>query len=194
MTYSKGLAEPSTNIIAPHYPRFDSVDGMNTRPPAQRASIHFILASGLFSGCFSKAPGTIGSLACLIVWLLGAHLGFGHSPPEAIAAVIAVAALGLWSTKRCLAELAQNGEGATDPQFIVIDEWAGLLIPLALATPTEPLEWFGALALFRAFDILKPWPVSAAEGLPGAWGVMADDLVAGGLAAAVLYGGIRLFA
>jgi phosphatidylglycerophosphatase A len=105
-----------------------------------------------------------------------------------------VTAIGVWAIGRCLSESAANGAPVEDPQFVVIDEWAGLLIPLALTTPDEPALLLAAFVLFRLFDILKPWPVSAAERLPGAWGVMADDLVAGGLAAAVLYGGLRFFA
>ncbi|MFM1849146.1 MAG: hypothetical protein RL417_2620 [Pseudomonadota bacterium] len=125
---------------------------------------------------------------CLVAWLLGAALGMCLTPECDAALILGAAALGLWATQRCLDDLPAAETRKADPQFIVIDEWAGLLIPLALAAPETPLSWVGAFALFRLFDIAKPWPVSAAERLPGAWGVMADDLVAGGLAAAVLYG------
>jgi len=68
---------------------------------------------------------------------------------------------------------------------IIIDEVAGQTVALLFA----PLSWPTAVAaffLFRLFDILKPWPASAAERLPGGAGVMADDLVAGLMAGIVL--------
>lgn len=68
--------------------------------------------------------------------------------------------------------------GQSDPSFIVIDELAGILCALAIA----PFEWAWALLaflLFRILDIFKPFPVDKLEKLPGAWGVMADDLGAG---------------
>ena len=73
-----------------------------------------------------------------------------------------------------------------DPGAIVIDEFAGQWIALLFA----PMTLWGGLAafgLFRLFDIWKPWPVGALErGVPGAFGVMVDDLAAGLMALAVL--------
>ena len=74
-----------------------------------------------------------------------------------------------------------------DPSQVVIDEVAGTwlavaLIP-ALTLATQPLVAVVlAVAAFRLFDIAKPWPVGWLERLPGAWGIMADDLAAGLLA------------
>lgn len=75
-----------------------------------------------------------------------------------------------------------------DPQFIVIDEWIGLSITLiAIYGVKNPLLLsIVALVLFRFFDITKLWPISAFENLPGAFGVLADDIAAGLLAAGVL--------
>jgi phosphatidylglycerophosphatase A len=70
----------------------------------------------------------------------------------------------------------------------VIDEVVGLWITLA----SVPLSvgWYAlGFVLFRIFDIFKPWPVSWADRhLPGAWGIMLDDVVAGLYAAGILFG------
>lgn len=74
-----------------------------------------------------------------------------------------------------------------DPRNVVIDEVAGQLLTFLFAAPAG---WFAALAgfgLFRLFDVAKPFPARAAEGLPGGWGIMSDDLVAGLYAAAALW-------
>ena len=135
----------------------------------------------------------MGSLACLCFWLILNAAGICREPICDISLVVAVALVGSWATERCLADLTKASGTATDPQFVVIDEWAGLLIPLSFSSLESPATWLAAFALFRLFDIWKPGPVRAAERLPGASGVMADDVVAGILAAAVLYGGIYLF-
>ena len=68
----------------------------------------------------------------------------------------------------------------------VVGLWLAVLIPLTLIPLPLELRWWvllGALALFRIFDIAKPWPVSLLErSLPGGWGVVADDLMAGAMA------------
>jgi phosphatidylglycerophosphatase A len=74
-----------------------------------------------------------------------------------------------------------------DPGAIVVDEAAGQLVALyGLAAPAAPESWVLALALFRVCDVMKPWPISASQRLPGGWGVVADDLLAGLLALGVV--------
>jgi len=115
---------------------------------------------------------TLASAVVLPALLLGpwACLGLG----------IALAAAGWWSAF----QVVEHGE---DPRWFVADEGAGMLLGMAaLAQPS----WLGAalaLALFRAFDGLKPWPVSWADDQPGATGVMLDDLLAGACVALVLF-------
>lgn len=67
-----------------------------------------------------------------------------------------------------------------DPQWIVIDEWCGLSVTLLAYNPQDP-AWvpYAAFIAFRLFDITKIPPVSQAERLPGAFGIMLDDVVAG---------------
>ncbi len=75
-----------------------------------------------------------------------------------------------------------------DNPAIVIDEVAGCWLALALCPHSIFWATIG-VALFRAFDVIKPWPVSWADtNVPGALGVMLDDLLAGAFTAALLYG------
>lgn len=76
-----------------------------------------------------------------------------------------------------------------DPQWIVIDEVSGQLITYYLffwITPLNWKSWFLGFILFRLFDIWKPFPARQLERLPGGWGIMADDWMAGIYAAIVL--------
>ena len=75
--------------------------------------------------------------------------------------------------------------GKKDASEVVIDELAGQWIAL-LVVPLDWRWWLAAFVLFRLFDIVKPGLVRMAERLPGGLGVMADDVVAGVLAAALL--------
>jgi phosphatidylglycerophosphatase A len=75
--------------------------------------------------------------------------------------------------------LSLNGESAKDPQWIVIDEWAGLFVALIGVDARIFSQVVLAFVLFRIFDISKLGPIRAAERLPGAVGIMADDIVAG---------------
>lgn len=116
------------------------------------------------------APGTFGSAAGLLLfWAVRAS---GSLAVE-LAVVLAVTAVGVAAATR-----AESVTGRHDPGLIVIDETAGMLVTLAAV----PVGFGGAVAgflAFRLFDIVKPFPARRAERLPGGWGVMADDLVAG---------------
>ncbi|WP_297492225.1 phosphatidylglycerophosphatase A [Acidocella sp.] len=135
-------------------------------------NIHKILASGFGLGYAPKAPGTFGSLLGLALGT--ALLSLGHLP--LLFGIVIVSGLGIHAITR-LPEAATQ-----DPGWIVIDEIAGQMIPLlALTGPSIP----GILlcfALFRLFDIFKPGPVAWADRRHDAYGVMGDDLIAGGLA------------
>lgn len=137
-----------------------------------------MLVCGLGSGFVPKAPGTVGSLAAVAIWWF---LLADTSLVIQLVAIVAVTALGTWLTGRVQARYRVN-----DPGAIVIDEFAGQWIALLFA-PLTPLGMLAGFALFRLFDIWKPWPVGALErGVPGPFGVMVDDLAAGLMALAVL--------
>jgi phosphatidylglycerophosphatase A len=75
-----------------------------------------------------------------------------------------------------------DSRSAKDPQWIVIDEWAGLFVALIGVDARNLWQVLLAVILFRVFDISKVGPIRSAERLPGAVGIMADDVVAGGFA------------
>jgi len=130
-----------------------------------------LLSTFGYAGLFPFAPGTVGSLAGLVVY---AGLWWSGAPSSGLAAAIAVVfGVGIWS-----ATAAERHFGATDPGPVVIDEVAGMLITLFLV----PVSVTGAAAgfiLFRLFDIVKPFPAGRLERLPGGLGVMCDDAMAG---------------
>jgi phosphatidylglycerophosphatase A len=130
-----------------------------------------ILALWFGAGLAPKAPGTFGSLAALPFGLAAAYWG-GPYAVLALAAVIFL--IGIRETGRYIS----NG-GNHDPGEVVIDEVAGQLMPLAFI-PIGFLPYLAAFILFRAADILKPWPCSLIDRTStSAFGVMADDIVAG---------------
>ena len=129
-----------------------------------------LVASFGYAGRFPVAPGTAGSAAAVLVFVVVRLTG----SPTVEAGVIAIlAAAGVWS-----ATLAERQLGVTDPSVVVIDEVVGMLVTLAFM----PLGWKGVtvgFVLFRLFDIMKPYPCARAERLRGGWGIMADDVIAG---------------
>lgn len=136
------------------------------------------IATALGAGLSPKAPGTAGSAVALIAWwflLRGV-------PLSAYLAVLVVGfALGVWACEVSDRRLQMHDQGA-----LVWDEVIGMWITLFAAPP----QWWWMLAgfaLFRLFDIWKPWPVSWADRrVHGGLGVMLDDVVAGVYALVVL--------
>ena len=108
------------------------------------------------------------------LWLLAL------SPAALAVALAAVVALGVWA-----ADEAERALAAKDPGAIVVDEVAGMMLSVLTLSPTPAVLVSGFL-LFRVFDVLKPFPANVAQRLPGGVGVMADDLVAGAYALALL--------
>ena len=162
---------------------------MSSRPAPRLA---WWLATGFGSGYLRPAPGTWGTLAGLLAWLglvLGLRtLGGAWTGWLLLAAPALVTALAVWSAGRVVAET-----GRKDPSFIVADEWAGIwfaLTPLLFTVTLQPQPWtlwaarlVAPFMLFRLFDIWKPGLVDTAQQLPGGWGVVMDDVLAGILAA-----------
>jgi phosphatidylglycerophosphatase A len=135
----------------------------------------------------------------------------GHPAPAlillpSVLALLVVGALGVWCSS-----LVVSYAGIKDPQYVVIDEVSGMhltlvlaIMPLGLPTSLLPADEASGFALysglsllnwkylllgfilFRVFDIWKPWPIRRLEKLPGGWGIMADDWMAGIYAAILL--------
>jgi len=139
-----------------------------------------LLANVIGVGDIRYAPGTWGSVVAACVALVVAIALPGGWLPWAFLSLAGLATVvGLLAVP-----VAQDHYGSLDPGQVVIDEVAGLWLALAVIPggwlEARPLLGvLAALLLFRALDIAKPWPVSMVERIPGAWGVMLDDLVAG---------------
>jgi phosphatidylglycerophosphatase A len=140
-----------------------------------------LIASGGGVGRFPVAPGTVASLVALVI---GAAV-LAWAPVLLPPLVLAATGLGVWSI-RALGT-------SEDSSWIVIDEYAGQwLAMLGIGT----LSWqsaAGAFVLFRLLDIAKPGPVGWADRRHGPVWIMADDLVAGAIAAALLLAARHVF-
>ena len=129
------------------------------------------------------APGTVASLLALFAaWALASVRG---QLPVLIAAIVATV-VGLWS-----ADLYARTRGTSDPSECVVDEVAGQLIACAFA-PRTLVCYALAFLLFRLFDIVKPWPICAAERVAGGFGIMTDDVLAGLLAGSLILALLQL--
>ena len=150
---------------------------MDMRSPTQPApKLSFwhpahLIATWFGSGLLPRMPGTWGSLAALpFAWIMQHYCG---SLALAIAILFAIS-LGLWAIHVYL-----QSSDILDPGPVVIDEVAGQWWTLMLV-PADPWLYLLGFILFRVFDIAKPWPASWADRhMPGAAGVMLDDLFAG---------------
>lgn len=127
------------------------------------------LAFGFGTGLAPVAPGTFGSLpGVLLFWLT---MGFGFYVQLGIALFLVAA--GIWLCGESARRIGVHDHGG-----IVWDEIAGMYVTLLLAPPSV-LGFAAAFALFRLFDIVKPWPIRDLDHrLGGGLGIMLDDLAA----------------
>lgn len=135
------------------------------------------IASGAGAGFAPIASGTVGTLVALLPWLALRELPLHWY----VVALLMAFAIGVWSADWVIKRIRVE-----DPSVVVWDEFLGLWIALAAA----PRHWgwiATGLALFRLFDIWKPWPVSWADDhVHGGLGAMLDDALAGIYALLVL--------
>ncbi len=126
---------------------------------------------------FSRyAPGTVASVCAAVIFY---WIRFFCTTPVLVVCTSALCVVGFFAIQNTLTRDEQ------DPAWIVIDEWIAVWSML-VCLPHVWWIFLCGVCVFRLLDIAKPWPVSAAELLPGAWGVMADDLVAAALTAIFL--------
>ncbi|MDT8395824.1 MAG: phosphatidylglycerophosphatase A [bacterium] len=129
-----------------------------------------MVATGLGTGYSPVAPGTVGTLAAIPLYLALAPAGV--IPYLAILAGVVL--IGVYA-----ADHMEKALRIKDPGLVVIDEIAGYLVTMFLSPP-DILHVAAGFFLFRFFDIFKPPPVRQAERFfPGGLGIMADDLLAG---------------
>jgi phosphatidylglycerophosphatase A len=134
------------------------------------------IAGGFGTGFAPIAPGTVASAAAALV---GAALLWWSPWALAVAALLATAG-GVWAVHAAYVD--------GDPGWVVIDEFAGQWIALLGLAVATPLGVAAAFLLFRLFDITKLGPVGWADRRHDAIGVMADDVIAGAIVAALLWG------
>ncbi len=130
-------------------------------------------------GLAPRMPGTLGALVGVLLYLPAHFMPREWVFTLVLSEIAAVLVLSAFAVPRVV-----RASGLKDPQYVVIDEVAGQLCALGLAGP-DAVRIVLAFVAFRLLDIFKPWPIHRLERLPGAWGVMADDLAAGLLAGLV---------
>ncbi|MEE8326914.1 MAG: phosphatidylglycerophosphatase A [candidate division NC10 bacterium] len=119
------------------------------------------------SATFLQPPGTLGSLlGLLLLWPL---------KPGTVQVLVTLFLIGVGIV---VADQAARVIGGQDPPAIVIDEIAGIAVATLLLPPQVP-ERVVAFVIFRVFDVIKPFPARQAERLPGGFGIVGDDLIAG---------------
>lgn len=153
-----------------------------TPQTAKTARTPWAWAVGTFfgAGLLKPGPGTWGSVGAMLLWLLFAWAA--HPTPWALRSLTILAALLAIATGIPAASIVESESGREDPGHVVIDEVAGQWIALLAFCGYGHANWrhaLLALALFRLFDIWKPWPVRRLELLHGGTGIMMDDVAAG---------------
>lgn len=137
-----------------------------------------ILAFGFGAGASPKAPGTMGTLVAIPVFLLLAQLPLFVY----VVLVLLITGFGVYICDRCAKDLQVH-----DHSGIVWDEIAGYLITM-IAIPISLWTVFLGFVLFRFFDILKPWPIGYFDKqVKGGLGIMLDDVIAGIFSWVILY-------
>ncbi len=145
------------------------------------ARLGWLIGTGLGSGLAPLAPGTVGSLVAILVYV------FSPMDEDSVAlyALIGVGFfVGIWAT----GTLTTSSD--PDPRRAVFDEFVGVWVTCLFLPKT--VAWMAAaFFLFRVLDVAKPWPIRRLERLHGGLGIMSDDLLAGVYGAALL-NGLRL--
>jgi phosphatidylglycerophosphatase A len=181
----------------------DAESGGKIAAHAEKPQPALAIATVFGLGYLKPGPGTFGSLAGAALSILCTWLGARHTLALHVATdgstsfwqttwiqsywmyvlVFVIAAFGVYASSQ-----TSQWANSKDPQFVVIDEVSGQLIAyqVFLYSQLNWKIWIAGFVLFRLFDIWKPWPIRKLEKLPGGWGIMADDWLAGIYAAIVL--------
>jgi len=138
--------------------------------------IYELIATGFYVGRINLAPGTLGTLLGIpLVYLVSFNLW------TILVAIAVLFVVGLIASNEVI-----RITGEPDPEEVVIDEIVGYLACFIFISPSLK-TYILAFVLFRLLDIFKPFPINLFEKLPGAYGVMLDDLVAGVFTSFILY-------
>ncbi len=133
-----------------------------------------LFAAKALSTCFGIGyfPGAPGTVTSIVVALGYFFLPVLHNPALLLTLVLLSTGVGIWAGG------VMEEHYGNDPSIVTIDELAGQWLAL-VALPEGVWPVALALVFFRFFDIAKPGPVDALQRLPGGWGIMMDDLLAG---------------
>jgi len=163
---------------------------------------YFWIATGLGTGLMPRAPGTFGSLLGLLLSYFSL-IYLPHDPPFAYVTLALCLALFVIAIAWFSIDWSEADILGHDDQRIVVDEVAGQMLACLIMANTHILPLLLSFGLFRLFDIWKPGPIGWADReLPGAWGTLIDDLIAGVVAGVItlavchyspLFAALRLF-
>ncbi len=142
-------------------------------------TFHRVVCTCFGIGYAGRGGGTLAALAALVGWFLLFRAGDGLT--QQVLLTMGITLLGILSASQV------ERDWGKDSNRVVIDEVAGMCLSLWLV-PVEGRYLICAFVLFRFFDIYKPFFIRRLEKLPGGWGVMADDLLAGIYANLVVQG------
>ena len=132
-------------------------------------SIAKLIATVFYVGLIPIAPGTFGTIAAIPLFY-----ALSFTPLYLYLAItVLIILISVWASG-----VAEEIFGKTDPGKVVADEVCGYLVTMILVPVTLGNIFFGFL-LFRLFDIAKPYPIRKFERLPGGWGIVMDDVMAG---------------
>ena len=144
-------------------------------------SVILFISSGLFIGFIPVGPGTAGSILGIVMWVLLSNSKFFLLY---IFITITLAIVFSWYAERFIFR-------KKDPQQVVIDEIAGILITFSLFKFSDDIKGLIIVILgfifFRIFDILKPPPIKISQRLRGGFGIVVDDLIAGAYSCLLLF-------
>jgi phosphatidylglycerophosphatase A len=149
----------------------------------RRTKVVLFLAQGFGSGLAPVAPGTFGTLPGVVL-----ALALLPTPlPVYIGITVLLLAVGI-----PLCGEAAIALGRKDPPSVVWDEIVGMLVTMT-AVPLSLTSILAGFALFRLFDIWKPWPIGWVDRrLQGGLGIMLDDIIAGVMACLLLHAALAI--
>jgi len=153
------------------------------RVAERRRTLPVWVATVAGAGYFPIAPGTVGSAVAVVLVAALDAMPLADASRGALLALLVVLVffLGVWAAGQ-----SEIFFGRTDPGHVVIDEVAGQMVTFLLVPHASWQLLLAGFALFRVFDVTNPFPAGRAERLPGGWGIMIDDVIAGGYALGAL--------
>ena len=127
-------------------------------------------------GLFPIWPGTVGAAVGLVAVAALQRLPLTTAGLDVVVGLTAsgIFGLGVWAAGR-----AERYFGCSDPSPVVVDEVVGQMVTFLLCPAASWKVLLAGFAIFRFFDVIKPFPAGRAEHLPAGWGIMTDDVVAG---------------